>query len=637
MNTRSWRTTAIATGVVGALLGAIPVQATAAPGPAPRADLRADVDRDGRVDVRGASDVAGEDTWTRGRGAVVLPNVDDDGRRCTMTDARGRPLSDALLARCHDAADTVLNGARDAEDLARLRSVPLPSLADGAHGTARVQGEAAKARIFVKRAGGWKHLKPTTRLTAAELRRGVELGVEATDVVRDAARWDGTVRVRLTVTEGTATTRDDVTLRTAPVLTHHHLQRAKEVLVSKVSRDPDYPEWSEDQHRFVRGLEREVKAAGITKPVRKLATNDVWAQDFVEPGYVSMTGADGRPHALRVMIRSAQDRPGGRQLYAKLRGPDIGVVQLAGPHPSDESQTLNSMGNLETIPPYAHGGKSYPAGRIIMGERVGEGMRPAKSMSTFLASQGAQSPLLLDTSWLEVGHVDEFVQFLPADTPRGWRLGLADPSAGLQLLKDAQAAGNGGKRMFSAPDKFGITVPRTTIAQKLADPTFLADNQRAADKIEANLRVLQRETGLTDAEVVRVPALFAQYEMPTGLARSGRLGRLNADAWSTVRPGLADAAERSAAPVPTAPRTIAYVPGAVNGIVLSDSRYLAPKQWGPVIGGKDVFGEAVRKAYARAGFTTAYLDDYYSYHLGGGEVHCGTNVLRDTSRPWWRS
>ncbi|ARX88940.1 peptidylarginine deiminase type I [Streptomyces alboflavus] len=89
-------------------------------------DLRADVNRDGRVDVEGTTDSAGENTWTATRGAVVLPNVDDDAKRCPVKDAQGQPLTDAKLARCNDASDTKVNGTRDAADLARLKTVPLP-------------------------------------------------------------------------------------------------------------------------------------------------------------------------------------------------------------------------------------------------------------------------------------------------------------------------------------------------------------------------------------------------------------------------------------------------------------------------------------------------------------------------------
>jgi len=85
-----------------------------------------------------------------------------------------------------------------------------------------------------------------------------------------------------------------------------------------------------------------------------------------------------------------------------------------------------------------------------VGERKDSGSKPARAVRTLLKSQGFQNPLLLDTSWLHVGHVDEFVQFLPAD------------------------------------------------------------NTMAAKRIKANLEVLNRETGATDAEVVRVPALYTR-------------------------------------------------------------------------------------------------------------------------------
>jgi protein-arginine deiminase len=94
---------------------------------------------------------------------------------------------------------------------------------------------------------------------------------------------------------------------------------------------------------------------------------------------------------------------------------------------------------------------------------------------------------------------------------------------------------------------------------------------------------------------------------------------------------------KTPSPAPKRPiMTSAYVPGAVNGILLARDRYLAPRQWGPVIGGKDIFTEAVTAAYTRAGLKVSYIDDWYTYHLGMGEVHCGTNTLRDASAAWWQ-
>lgn len=627
--------TVLAITLAGAAL--TPVPALAAPAAPPRADLRADVDRDGRVDTTGATDTAGEDGWTTGRGAVFLPNIDDDAKRCRTTGPDGEPLGDAALARCNDAADTRVNGTADAADLARLRTVPMAGLSGRATGTVEITGVGAKhARLFLNRQGTWQPMTASTRLTAAELRAGVELGIEGTDVVRDRAVWDGSARVALTVRpgDGAPATTDQVTLHAAPLLTHHHLQQARQLMVTELRGDDSF---TRAQRKFVTTLAVQARQAGITTPLAKFTTyGDIWAQDFVEPAYATMAGPGGKPHGMRIMLRSAQpDREAGRELFEKLRGRDVGVVQVSGVRDSEE-WTLNSMGNLETIPPYEHQGRSYPAGRIIMGERKDTGSKPARAMRTLLASQGLQDPLLLDTSWLHVGHVDEFVQFLPADTPRGWRIGIADPEAGMRLLEEAQAAGHGRTRVFSARDSADAPVPRETIDQALASRALRADNALAAKRIAANLETLKRATGITDAEVVRVPALFTRgTEVGVSGERLPRLKRLGgrADVPEAVT-GYGQQRHLGAAADTT--MTSAYIPGAVNGVLLGRDRYLAPKQWGPVIGGKDVFTQAVTAAYRKAGMRVMYIDDFATYHLGMGEVHCGTNTLRDISAPWWK-
>ncbi|MFE7275965.1 protein-arginine deiminase domain-containing protein [Streptomyces sp. NPDC057623] len=636
---------------VGTVLAVPPAPASAA-GPAARADLRADVNRDGRVDVTGRTDTTGEDTWSVGRGAVYLPNIDDDTKRCPVTGPGGRPLSDAKLAACNDASDTRVNGSADAADLARVRSVPMSGLPSGAKGSVKVTTGAKHTRVYLKRAGNWVMVTPQTRLSAAELRSGVEFGVEATDVIRDTRKWDGKTAIRLTVTAGGQSTSDSITLRVAPLLTHHHLQKAQQMMVTKLNSDAD---WSGLQGKFVTDLKKEAEKAGITRPLVTFDKyQDPWAQDFVEPAYVSMTGTNGRRHVMRVMLRSAQpDREAGRELFEKVRGRDIGVVQaFDASAPADWS--LNSMGNLETIPPYAQGGRAFPAGRIIMGWRKDSGKRPSATMRTLLKSQGLQDPLLLDTSWLEVGHVDEFVQFLPADTPRGWRIGVADPGAGLDLLRDAQRAGHGSTRMFSVPGLGGSPPLEETIDQALASRHLVADNTMAAQRIAANLDTLKRETGVTDDEIVRVPALYTRGSMArtaggeeVPVPRLTRMGG-GAGGGTPLLDGLKERGQQrwlagdgtdsgSAAAARATVATSAYVPGAVNGILLSRDRYLAPRQWGPVIGGKDIFTQAVTAAYVRAGMKVSYIDDWYTYHLGMGEVHCGTNTLRDASAAWWRA
>lgn len=593
--TRALAAAATAIGVAAALVvpGAAGAQPIGAQPGGSVADLRGDVDRDSVIDEAGSSDEAGEDAWTRERGVVVLPNLDDDARRCPVRDSHGKPLPMKALVACHDAADTVVNGVRDADDLARLRTMRLPDVSAAASGTAALTGRGAKfGHLFVRRGTVWRLVKPTDTITADQLRGGVEFGLEATDVVRDPRRWDGLLSVRFTVRDGGQQSTDTVVARVAPLLTHHHLQRTERVAVSEVGRS------DRDQTRFVAGLRAKVREAGVGAPLLTIKTDDRWAQDFFEPGYVSAPGPAGRAQTMRILIRSAQpSRKAGEQVWRRLRGPDVAAIQVTVK--KSRWSTLDSMGNLETIPPYRNGARDYPAGRIVMGWWPEQRDKPAAAMRKLLAAQGFQQPLLLDTSWLAVGHVDEFLQFLPAPTPRGWRLAVSDPNAGLDVLRRLRAAGHGRTRVYSKP---GRKTSRTTVDQALANRKLLADNVTAAAKIAANVALLKRETGLTDAEIVRIPGLYTRDD--------------GAEPGAAVQMG-------------------AFYPGAINSVLLAPGRVLAARQWGPEVQGRDVFAEAVTAAYRSAGFRTDYLDDWTSYHLQAGEVHCGTNTLRSMATPWW--
>lgn len=633
MRTRVLMGAVVVSMATAGLISADPPRAAAAPAGPAVADLRADVNRDGVVDVRGPSDESGESSWSAARGAIFLPNLDDDSRRCRARAADGGPLSDAALAGCNDAADARVNGPADAADLARLRTVPVPGAGPSTTATVTVSGAgaAARTRIFVRAAAAWT---PVGTLTSAQLRAGVEFGVEASDIARPG-RWNGLATVTLTFADGSRRSADSVVLKVAPLLLHHPLQRAEQVLVT---RENGTAPAARESQRFVADLAAQVRAAGLTSPLFSFSfppdseEQDIWTQDFFEPGFVTMPGTGGTPVGMRLLLRSPQNhlpsgRKSGRQLYERLRGPGVGILEVPGMTTAEE-WTLSSMGNLETLPPYRSGTRNFPNGRIVLGQRAETGSKPAAALLDLLAAQGAQSPLLLDTSWLSIGHVDEFLHFLPARTPRGWRLAVADPAAGLAVLRRASRAGAGGVRLASAPKRPDLwgNPPGTTVAQALADPGFTADNTYAATRIEADIRLLKREVGLTDAEVVRVPALFHEAcdDCDDGATEATEAG------------GARDLVLRPRAAA-TQRRLVAMLPSALNGVLLAPDRYLAPSQFGPVVGGRDVLAAAVTTAYRSAGITVAYTDDWYAYHAGKGDIHCGTNVLRAYTTPWWRA
>lgn len=505
---------------------------------------------------------------------VVLPNLDDDSRRCHVTDAQMDALGgtvDVELAACHDAADQVVNGRADEKDLARLTA--------RAPGAGRVTVEG-RAHVFVRRGGSWA---PARDLSAAELRRGVELGVEGTDVRRPD--WDG--RVTVTLTSGGRKVSHH--LRVAPLLLQHDLQRATTVFAARPGDGAGHPDgwtWLDpawepyDWPSFSAGL------ASAGAPMRYLTGTDTWWQDnwwqdnwwqdLFEPAY-----ARAGSQTMRFAIRSANiwdvdgvrtPRPAARAVFRDLRGPDVAVVQeLVDDGRHAVKDLRNATGNIESLPPY----RGYPRGRLVYGSDPSGRLTPDPAFIGLLTSQDQQPPVVIDTSWLLVGHADETTHVVRASNARGWTLMVADPRLAVSTLR---ASGAGAARFTGR-----LTA---SVDEVLADDQLMADNEEAAAHIDDQIAVLLAETGLRADELVRVPVLF------------------------TKQPGL----------------FVAATPGIPNGLSVDAQTFAAPDPHAPVVDGVDIFKAVTEQALD--GVDIHWVEDIGWAHRGGGEVHCTTNAWR---------
>ncbi|KAH7356094.1 arginine deiminase type-3 [Pyrenochaeta sp. MPI-SDFR-AT-0127] len=576
-----------------------------------KADIRADSNRHGIVNMSSSYIGVGKANWTRSRGALFLPNIGDTDRRRSKT---AQSLSNEELGNSHDASDDI---QRAPQYLAPIRTVALEDISDSATGWISVPDPQQRpfVRIFHQLDGNWSIVRDNDTFSASHLRTGLVLGIDARDTRRPEV-WDGRVTVRFKIQDGTETSTDEVELRVAPVLVHNHLDKVEQIL-SVAGDEKKFP-W---QQQFDQNLASATVDSGLPDPFLFKDNTDPWAQDIVEPGYTSMPGPDG-PIGLRVHIRSSQDsRTAGRQVFESLRDTGVGAVQ----HLGGKRDEINSMGNLECTPPFEHNGQKWSAGRIVMGRHG-----PYEPhVLPYLRAQEEQDPILLDTAWLWVGHVDEFVQFLPAKNKRGWVVVVADPASGLKLLQDAQSAGHGAVALYSrqtdavingvtpetcTEENYGclsVPVPERTIDEFLSDAKATPTNLDAAKRIAANIATLKAEIGLADDEIYHLPMPF-------------------------------DTVNRHSLPYigPRAPEEklacISVYPATINGIVLTGfNTYLTPKPWGPVIDGKDIMAEATIRLYEQLGCKVKFLDVWNSHHAFGGEVHCGTNTIREMGRRWW--
>ena len=554
------------------------------------ADLRADVNRDGLVDLADPDEDEGEEAWSASRGATFLANIDDDDGSCPTTG------SDEELAACHDASNEEVDGPDDALDLARLATVPLPASMTDASGSLGLNASAADyVRLFKKTGSGFELYPPGALLGSDELLAGVQFGIEALDIVRDDAIWDGFVTVTLTVDpgQGPALT-DEVELRVAPVLFRHHLDPPQTVYATSFLHL--------DQLAFRDDLSAAMTASGLTEPLALFTgIPDHWTQDFFETAYMAMPAPGGK-QVIHVNFRSPNFiegalRPAGEVVFTQLRGPDVaGAVQYDPSH-DDTKDTLNSFGNFETIPPLP----GHPAGRVIVGSSPAH--HPDASLMRMVRAQGMdssntlgiQDPVEVDTSFLRVGHIDETISFTSSTQGNlGWRVLIADTRAGWNLLSDAcETPSDPGCSTIM----FEGTLWETTLGDVVGSSDFLADNAWAVVEIDSQQEQLKQAIGITDDDFTSLPAVWTSND-----------GRL-----------------------------VAYVPAVVNGISLGPHDFGAPKTYGPMIGGTDPFVVATTHALEAIGVTAHWIEDWEWYHQFGGEVHCGSNVTRQipTTWAWW--
>ncbi len=404
------------------------------------------------------------------------------------------------------------------------------------------------------------------------------------------------------------TQSDAVQLRISPLMTFSHLTPTETLYATMIPNDPDSVEFRTD-------LQTALNTANIAAPLVSLNTPgffpDQWTQDFFETGYMMMPGVGG-PHTMKVFIRSAnvyepQDeanplREAGKLVFTQLRGADSAGLQQFERGASAEA-TLDSFGNYETIPPYSHQGVDYPLGRQLRGNVPS--FHPDTSFTRMMEAQAVQPPVYVDTSWLLVAHIDETVSFIPVDSPRGWALLVNDPRLAKTILEAQVDAGNGAALMFPGMNTWGgsrrnpMLIPASrTIDQVLADTAVMGESLSSALEVDAQLAIIQAATGLTEAEIIRVPFLHE----------------------------------------PVGGGSLAYQPGTVNGVLLTDKVFASPDPHGPVIDGKDIFKTQLENALAPFGVSVAWVEDWYLYHINAGEVHCGSNSMRAIPEArWWES
>ncbi|XP_023600972.1 protein-arginine deiminase type-4 [Myotis lucifugus] len=544
--------------------------------------LSADITRTGKVKPTKAR--KNQSTWTwgpRGQGAILLVNCDRDNPHTSAMD-------------CTD--DRVPDGA-DVQDMSLVTlSTRTPWDFFSKHQLVLHVAKSEMDRVRVFQAGRGKQpsgyqviLGPQQPSHLLELPGGqhsTDFYVEG--LTFPDANFPGLIFLTISLLSTanpelpkTLVFQDSVAFRVAPWIMTPNTQPPKEVYVCRIFDNED----------FVKSLTALAKKARCKLTVCPLeeSMEDQWMQDEIEIGYIQA------PHkALPVVFDSPRNR-GLKEFPVKcLLGPDFGYV-TRGPQTGGVTD-LDSFGNLEVSPPVTVGKKKYPLGRILIGHSMypsAKSQEMHQALQDFLAAQQVQAPVKLYSDWLYVGHVDEFLSFVPAN--KGFRLLLASPRSCYKLFQEQLKEGHGEALLFE-----GVKSNPHPARLALAMPTTVSSPTPPQSCIDWNRAVLKRELGLRERDIVDIPQLF----------------KLRTDFTGT-------------------PKAEALFPNMVNMLVLG--KYLGiPKPFGPIINGRCCLEEKVRSLLEPLGLHCTFIDDFTPYHLQHGEVHCGTNVRRQPfSFKWW--
>lgn len=321
---------------------------------------------------------------------------------------------------------------------------------------------------------------------------------------------------------------------------------------------------------------------------------DRWVQDEIEIGY-----SQGPQQILPVVLDSPRNRELDSFPKTALLGPNFGYVTRGADNLTPSS--LDSFGNLEVSPPVTVGDVRYPLGRVIFGgmHPAGQsGRRMMKVVSDFLYAQLVQEPIEVYSDWLSIGHVDEFMTFVPVESSPGFKLLLASPDAAYVVLRKVRDVHLDGGALRMLKNKYRLdTTAEVSVNDVLNNRELRQQNALYQSNIDWNRETLKRELGLTEKDIIDIPVLFRREGYGAG----------------------------------------AFFPDMVNMLVLG-KHLVIPKPFGPEVRGQCQLEVEVERLLEPLGLVCHFVDTWENYHILGGEIHCGTNVWRHPSNyHWWET
>ncbi|MBT3786611.1 hypothetical protein HOF92_16675 [bacterium] len=346
----------------------------------------------------------------------------------------------------------------------------------------------------------------------------------------------------------------------------------------------------------------------IVEVNERFHTSDQWMQDW---GEIAVAEIDGKEKPQMLIIDSNRGR--GLAGLPKILADLWNAYYIKNPRRGVKG---DYGGNIEVSPDnvLVQGTTSTPELRNLFNQHGYQNKRA-----------------LLDTHWLLVGHVDEYMTFVPNPSAEGgYTILKSDPGLAFELIKNA------------TEEELSATNPqyRSTVRDLHVDL-----NSGALEKIpNANY-------DLSDAvDIMKAPSLerLNETDRQTRLQRLRQLIDLNRSISELIDHNIEILKDKIREVTNTPDRKIhvvslptifrgrksgedlyrcvALMPGVVNMLILGDQLIIPDAQM-------PMLNHFIKTKMGQIKLTTHFLDDM-AYHNLAGEIHCGTNVIREHDKYW---
>jgi hypothetical protein len=315
-----------------------------------------------------------------------------------------------------------------------------------------------------------------------------------------------------------------------------------------------------------------------------------------------------------------------------------------------------------TLPPGEKYGDGHAGGNIVglPGGLVAHGPNQSEAFAKPYAGS-ADNQVVVDTSWLYVGHADEMMSVIPnakEPEPCNFAIALPSPRKAMELLaSDASRSG----RFITPPTDSAVVTAEQEVGYRtkfsmwwLCNGKVLAMNkerraakQRELSSAEENAFVAKCEK-MNNGEVAAFIRSFPEWNVTYELIQE-RLDATKAQLQARLEGRLPQCAGKIRFVELPVLYQVMHEPIKIAGADPSkplNQRYRLAKEavraWLPnpvnsVVAGQSLIGphphnepfaKYAKDALQEVGVTSELVDDYYYAHFGSGNVHCATHSLR---------